>query len=101
MALALPGTEEYPHFNRIAFRIVKKKTFATLLEKENTANIMLSLVDQSVFCTAGKGAVYPVPNKWGLQGATTFELKDTPKSLIRDALETAYQEVIKNKAKKQ
>jgi len=48
LALAFPETDEHPHFERKAFR-VKKKIFATLLEKDKTVNLKLTLEDQSVF----------------------------------------------------
>ena len=100
LALSFPTTEEHPHFDRAAFKVIKKKIFATMLEKDGTANLKLSAVDQSVFCEFEKGAIYPLPNKWGLQGWTTFELKKIPQELMRDALETAYQEATKPPAKK-
>jgi predicted DNA-binding protein (MmcQ/YjbR family) len=100
LALSFPGTEENPHFDRAAFKVVKKRIFATMHEASGTANMKLSEADQSVFCSFGKKAVYPVPNKWGLQGWTTFELKKIPKELMLDALDTAYKDVLKPKPKK-
>ncbi len=44
-------------------------------EDERTAVLMLTPEDQSVFIKSPDGAVYPVPNKWGLQGCTIFNLK--------------------------
>jgi hypothetical protein len=97
LALSFEGTEENPHFDRAAFKVTGKRIFATLHEKSKTANVMLTPVDQSVFCNFGKGAIYPVPNKWGLKGATTFDLKNISTELMRDALETAYQNVLSSK----
>ncbi|GAA0892930.1 hypothetical protein GCM10009122_26090 [Fulvivirga kasyanovii] len=97
MALSFPGTEEAPHFDRAAFKVIKKRTFATLHEPSHTANIKLNEVDQSVFCEFDAKAVYPVPNKWGLQGWTTFELGKVPRELLLDALNTAYNDVVKKK----
>lgn len=97
MALSFPGTEEAPHFDRAAFKVIKKRTFATLHEPSRTANIKLSEVDQSVFCEFDAKAVYPVPNKWGLQGWTTFELGKVPRELLLDALDTAYSDVVRKK----
>ena len=62
LALSFEGTVELPHFERTSFR-VNKKIFATMLEKDNLAVLMLSPVDQSVFCTFDKTMMYPVPNK--------------------------------------
>src|SRR5687767_821558 len=97
MALGFPGTEENPHFERVAFKVTGKRIFATLHVQSETANVKLTPTDQSVFCSYGKKAVYAVDNKWGLQGWTTFELKKVPKELMLDALNTAYQDVLKKK----
>jgi hypothetical protein len=90
MISSFDATEEQPHFDRIAFRITGKRIFATLHEKSLSANLKLSPEDQSAFSTFGKDAVYAIPNKWGQQGWTTFELKHLPKTLVKDALATAY-----------
>ena len=60
LALSFPEADEHPHFERIAFR-VRKKIFATLLERDHTLNLMLTPTDQSVFCTFDKEIIYPVP----------------------------------------
>lgn len=99
MALSFPGTEENPHFDRRAFKVTGKRIFATLHEKTATANLKLSPVDQSVFCLFNKEIVYPVPNKWGVQGWTTFELKKVPRELMFDALNTAFTEATASKKK--
>ncbi|HRX94833.1 MAG TPA: MmcQ/YjbR family DNA-binding protein [Chitinophagaceae bacterium] len=88
-ALSFPETDEHPHFDRKAFR-VKKKIFATLLEKERTMNLMLTPEDQFVFCKIDKNIIYPVPNKWGLKGATTIELKKISMAVFKDILRVAY-----------
>jgi hypothetical protein len=89
LALAFPETDTHPHFNRIAFR-VRKKIFATLSEKENTLNLMLSVVDQSVFCAFDREIIYPVPGGWGKKGATTVNLARIKLPMLRDALTVAY-----------
>jgi hypothetical protein len=95
IALSFEGTEAKPHFNRTAFKVINKRIFATLLEKDETANIALSKADQQVYCEFDKNAVYSVLNKFGLQGWTTFELRNLPVELISDALLTAYNDVVK------
>lgn len=100
IALSFQGTAEAPHFDKAAFKVIGKRIFATLHEASLTANLKLSEVDQSVFCVYDKMIVYPVPNKWGLQGWTTFELRKIPKEFMLDALDTAYQDVFKTKPKK-
>jgi len=97
LALSFEGTEARPHFNRTAFRVTGKRIFATLLEEDESANIVLSLADQKIYCSFDKKAVYPVPNKFGLHGWTTFKLSKVPVELISDALLTAYNDVIKSK----
>jgi hypothetical protein len=89
LALSFPETDEHPHFDRKAFR-VKKKIFATLSEKDKTLNLKLTLVDQSVFCAYDNTVIYPVPGGWGRQGYTTVNLKKVIKSMLKDALTTAY-----------
>jgi hypothetical protein len=99
IALSFDGTEQHPHFERIAFKLTGRRIFATLHEENESANIMLSKEEQAVYCSYDKSAVYPVPNKWGLKGATTFELKKVPVELISDALYTAYKTVLETKKK--
>ena len=99
IALSFEGTEAKPHFNRTAFKVINKRTFATLLEEDESANIVLSITDQKFYCSFDKKAVYIVPNKFGLHGWTTFELSKLPVELISDALLAAYNDVI-NSGKK-
>jgi len=99
-ALSLPGVAEHAHFDRRAFKIEGKRIFATLHEASRTVNLKLSEVDQSIFAAYEGKTIYAVRNKWGLRGWTTFELEQTPKELIRDAVNTAYQEALKTKGKK-
>src|SRR5690349_14605673 len=97
LALSFPGAEEQPHFHLASFR-VKKKIFATLWEKENRAMLKLSLVDQSVFCAFENGTVFfPVPGGWGKKGATFVDLSKVRKDMLKDALTTAYNELMKKK----
>ncbi len=89
LALAFDETIELPHFDRISFR-VRNKIFATMLEQDNIAVLMLSPLDQSVFCSYDQKMMYPVPNKWGKKGATIVELKKVRRDLFKDALRAAY-----------
>lgn len=91
LAMAFPETIELPHFDRASFRSgKKKKIFMTMKEDENIAVLMLTPEDQSVFIKSPDGAVYPVPNKWGLQGCTIFNLKKVKKTLFKDAVTCAW-----------
>lgn len=93
LALSFPGTEQTPHFERIGFKVRGKRMFATYLQKDNTANIFLTPKEQAVFCKMEEG-IYPVPNKWGEKGATTFELDRVPKHIVLEALLSAYRSII-------
>jgi hypothetical protein len=93
LALSFPGTEQVPHFERIGFKVTGKRMFSTYLEKDNTANIFLTIKEQTAFCQMDKG-IYPVPNKWGEKGATTFELDTVPKNILTEALLSAYNDVL-------
>ena len=98
-ALSLPGTEEYDHFGKPAFR-ANKRTFATLWVPEQRAMVKLSLIDQSVFSAFDPAIIYPVPNKWGLHGYTLFELNAVHKDMLEDALTTAWQAATEKRVKK-
>jgi len=76
MALALPGAGQKLHFDRMGFNVIGKRMFATYLAGNNTANIFLTRQEQDVFCKMDTVDIYPVPNKWGEKGATTFELNN-------------------------
>ena len=69
----------------------------TYLSKNNTANVFLTPGEQGIFCKMDSGNIYPVPNKWGEKGATTFELNKVPKGIIMEALLSAYNEVVDSK----
>lgn len=92
LALSLPEAVESPHFERTSFRF-RKKIFATLAEQEGLACLMLTPEDQDVFVALGKGAVYPVPNKWGAGGATYVRLAEADPKLVEDTLTAAYQKL--------
>jgi hypothetical protein len=101
LALSFPGTIEQPHFDRAAFKVTGKRIFTTLHEPSQTVNVKLPVADQAVFCAyEDAGAVYPVPNKFGLRGWTTFELARVSEELIAAALHAAYMEVVEKKVKK-
>lgn len=94
MALEFPGTETAPHFDRVAFKVIKRRSFATYLETDNTANIFLTPEEQNAFCRMDKKNIFPVPNKWGEKGATTFVLDRVDPALVREALLSVYSEIV-------
>ena len=99
MALSFAGVEQVPHFNRTGFKVTGRRMFATYLEEDNTANVFLTPQEQAVFCKMDSSNIYPVPNKWGEKGATTFDLNKVQSELVMEALLSAYQEVLKPKKK--
>ena len=94
MALQFAGTETAPHFDRVAFKVIKRRSFATYLESDNTANIFLTPEEQTAFCKMDRKNIFPVPNKWGEKGATTFILDQVDASLVREALLSAYSSIV-------
>lgn len=94
MALSFAGTEQTPHFERTGFKVTGKRMFATYLPADNTANIFLTPEEQAVFCEMDSATIYPVPNKWGEKGATTFDLNRVAKGLVLEALLSAYNDVV-------
>jgi hypothetical protein len=94
MALSFPGTIEVRHFDRTAFKVEYKRIYATALEENLSANLKLPVNDQEVFCAIDNLNIYVVPNKWGLQGWTTFNFESISEKVMLDALNTAYQEVV-------
>jgi hypothetical protein len=97
MCLSFDGTEQTPHFDRIGFKVIGKRMLATYLEKDNSANIFLTSEEQKLFCDVSVQNIYPVPNKWGEKGATTFDLDHLPKEVVMEALLSAYHQVINTK----
>ncbi len=89
LALSFPGTTEQPHFDKTSFRTIKR-IFATLDIENKRGCLMLTAIDQSVFSAYDKSVIYPLPNKWGKQGATYVELKTVRKSMLKDAMTQAY-----------
>ena len=92
LALALPGANEEPHFERTSFR-VDKKIFATMDEKQWLVCFMLSPEDQDLFCLHDKQAVYAAPNKWGNNGATYADLRRVKMEVLRELVLAAYSKV--------
>ena len=70
--------------------------FATYFDKDNTANIFLTPQEQVVFCQIDPDNIYPVPNKWGEKGATTFDLNRIEKEIVLEALLSAYNNVVQS-----
>ncbi|MBD8491295.1 MmcQ/YjbR family DNA-binding protein [Echinicola sp. CAU 1574] len=100
LALSFPATEQKPHFDRTAFKVIGKRIFTTLHEASNSANVKLSPSEQKAFTRYSPDVVYPVDNKWGLQGWTTLELQNAKEELVKALLESAYEDVVNRKNSK-
>jgi len=94
IALSFPGSEEKDHFGIPSFR-VNNRIFATLWVKHDRMMVKLSPIDQSVFNSFDSTVFYPVPNKWGLKGATFVELSKVRTDMLEDALTVAWEAVAK------
>ena len=70
---------------------------ATYDAKLNRACIKLSAIDQDVFSMIDSSIIYPVDNKWGKQGWTLIELGQVRKTILKDAISKAYNEVASKK----
>ena len=88
-ALALPGAEEKPHFDRIAFR-TPRRIFATLAGDGGDINLMFDPDLQAHYCAMAPGAFAPVTGGWGAQGATRCDLTKVDASTLKSALLAAH-----------
>ncbi len=95
IALSLPGTSGAPHFDRTAFKV--KRIYATLAPDGRTANLMLTPDEQALKCETAPAAFSPVPNAWGLRGATTAMLSALTAEELRHALTMAWQHAVAKK----
>ncbi len=100
LALSFANTEQVAHFERVGFKIVGRRMFATYLAKDNTANIFLTPAEQENFCKMNPKNIYPVPNKWGEKGATTFVLNNIERGIVQEALASAHHDILKPTQKK-
>jgi predicted DNA-binding protein (MmcQ/YjbR family) len=92
IAMSFEGVTEEPHFDKISFR-VKKKIFLTVDEKNMRACAQMSPEEQNVYSMIDQEMIYPVPNKWGLKGATYLELNQMRKELFTEIVMISYNHV--------
>ena len=88
LALALPDTAEYPHFDRRAFKA--RVTFATLAPDGSSANLKFSPEEQEFKCLLAPDAFAPIANAWGRRGWTVAMLAALSEDELRAALEMAF-----------
>lgn len=89
LALSLPGTTTYPHFDRLAFRL-PRRTFATLGLDSADMNLMFDHEHQEKFCERAPQAIAPVAGGWGRMGWTRCDLKQIDSATLKAALEAAH-----------
>ena len=90
MALSLPEAAEGSHFQVPDFR-VGGKIFATLAyEKEGFGVLLLTPEQQAGMVQDAPEVFSPVPNKWGLNGATRVRLFQVAPDILEGALRTAW-----------
>jgi hypothetical protein len=95
IALALEGTSQHPHFERMAFKA--RRIFATLAPDGLTANIRFTPDEQDFRCAAQPDAYRPIPNKWGAQGWTVATLSALTSEELQVALTSAWRAQVKVK----
>ena len=90
IALSLPEAAQGSHFGQTDFR-VDGKIFATLsLAREGYGVLLLSPEEQAGMVADEPEIFSPVPNKWGLRGATRVSLTKAPNDILEGALRTAW-----------
>ena len=96
IALALDGTTEAPHFDRLAFKVAR--IYVTLAADGLTANFKFTPDDQELKCLTAPEAFAPIANAWGKQGWTTATLSALTLSELTNALELAWHQAVRKKA---
>jgi hypothetical protein len=94
-ALALEGTHEAPHFDRIAFKA--KRIYVTLAADGRTANFKFTPDEQALKCLLLPDAFVPLQNAWGQKGWTTGLLPKLSFADLKSALVLAWQNAVPKK----
>jgi hypothetical protein len=90
MALSLPQVVEAEHMGHPDFR-VGNRIFATLgYPGPGWAMVKLTPEQQEWTVRAQPGSFTPVPGAWGRDGSTNVRLRAARKSVVREALITAW-----------
>ena len=98
LALALEGTSEAPHFDRIAFKVAR--IYVTLSADGRSANFMFTPDEQEFKCMLAPEAFAPVPNAWGRKGATTATLAKLSLAELKSALQMAWVHAVAKRPKR-
>ncbi len=89
IARSLAGTAEAPHFDRLAFKVVR--TYATLAADGQTLNLNFLPDEQEFKCLLAPEAFVPIPNGWGRNGWTVATLAALDEAELRAALTMAWE----------
>lgn len=89
LCLALAGTSEVPHQERLAYR-TPRKIFATLPPDGLTANLLLVPELQAAVVETLPHAFQPVAGGWGRMGYTTVDLRVVDESELVRVLHEAH-----------
>ncbi len=98
LVLNLPGATEHDHFGKGAYRVPgpkgkPSKIFMTLWVEEQRAVFMLTPEQQTELNAHHPAVYFPVPNKWGVKGATFVELKQASERVFKEGLRLALNNV--------
>lgn len=77
------------HFDKTAYKRANR-IFLTIDDAQEVWCVKLSTADQDLFCLFDRGAVFPVPNRWGAQGWTNIRPTNVPMDTLRDLLLSAW-----------
>ena len=99
MAMAFPDVIELPHFEKASFRI-GKSVFATLGEDKQQGMVALTPEEQYVYIRFDPVTFSPCPGAWGRKGYTWMNLKTVKKDVAKEAMEAAYNHLLKKKESK-
>ncbi|WP_034492976.1 MmcQ/YjbR family DNA-binding protein [Afifella pfennigii] len=89
LALALPGTIEITHFDRLAYR--RRVIFASLARDGATANMRLPPERQVDLIDRFPHVLQRVDNKWGDRGWSTIRLGCTTETDLAHLLALAHE----------
>ena len=90
LALSFPEAAEGAHMGHPDFR-VGGKIFATLGPDEAWGMVKLTPQQQAAFMSAQPGAFGPASGAWGKRGATIVTLRSAKTSLVKEAMQLAWQ----------
>ena len=94
LVLTLQEVFAVSHFKRIGYKVSGKRMICTYDDQTGSANIFLTPEQQEKYCVNSPQYIYPVPNKWGEKGATTFEIEHLEIGQVEPAIMSAYRNVM-------